>query len=125
MKLQKIIKKLFVLFLPPEEGLDEIIANIRYDNYINEIQRDGFFAGNIEIGISCILFNLNISFYKLLNETDTVITHFMNVWKDINDSNNELMIVLFENNNHYRLISLKGKKYLDINLNHNLNDLGN
>ena len=36
----------------------------------------------------------------------------MNVWKDINDSNNELMIVLFENNNHYRLISLKGKKNL-------------
>ena len=61
----------------------------------------------------------------------------MNVWKDINDSNNEIMIVLFENNNHYRLISLKReKKFInikdiqrtntsDINLNHNLNDLGN
>ncbi len=45
---------LLVLFLLPEEGLNEIITNVRYDNYINEIQKEGFYEGNMEIAIHFI-----------------------------------------------------------------------
>lgn len=38
---------------------------MKYENYIELIKNEGFFAGNIEMGTASILFNLNISFYKL------------------------------------------------------------
>ena len=74
-------------FLPIEEGADEIIVNLKYDNYIEEITQDKFFAGNIEIAISSILFNLNISIYKLTEQQDNEYIHFTNIWKDINPLN--------------------------------------
>ena len=66
-------------FLSSGEGLDEIIVNRKFDNYVNEIQKDGFYAGNLEIAISSILFNLNITIYKLINESDSIYTHFTNI----------------------------------------------
>ena len=82
-------------FLSPEEGLDDIIANRKFENYIEEIKKDGFYAGNIEIAIASILFNLNISVYELINETNTSYTHYTNIWKDINDLNFAIMVDYF------------------------------
>ena len=36
---------------------------MKIENYIEEIKNDQFFAGNIELAASSILFNLNISLY--------------------------------------------------------------
>ena len=77
------------------------MVNIKYDNYIEEIKNDKFFAGNFEIAISSLLFDLNISIYKLEDESNNEYTHFTNIWKDINNKNFSLLLVLFENNNHY------------------------
>ena len=85
--LLEITKNHSPFFLPIEEGADEIIVNIKYDNYIEEIKQDKFFAGNIEIAISSILFNLNISIYKLTEQQDNEYIHFTNIWKDINPLN--------------------------------------
>ena len=101
-------KTLFTaFFLPPEEGLDDIIVNRKYDNYIEEIKQDGFYAGNIELAITYILFNLNISVYRLLNDQDTIYTHYTNIWKDINDKKYKFILILFSGNNHYLLMTLK------------------
>lgn len=40
---------------------------MKYENYIREIQTEGFYAGNLELDIAYILFKLNISVYKLDN----------------------------------------------------------
>ena len=78
---------------------------MKRENYIEKIKNDQFFAGNIELAVSSILFNLNISLYINENEEDNYYTHYMNIWKDINDESNEIMIVLFSNDEHYYLLS--------------------
>ena len=47
---------------------------MKIDNYIEEIKNDKFYAGNIELAVSSILFNLNISLYIEDNSTDTFYT---------------------------------------------------
>ena len=58
---KKNIETFIPFFLLSEEGLDDIIVNRKFENYTEEIKKDGFFAGNLKIEISSILFNLNIS----------------------------------------------------------------
>ena len=80
-------------FLPMEEGTDEILDNIKYDNYIEEIKKDKYFAGNIEIAISIPLFNLNIRIYNLTDQQDNEYTHYTNIWKDINNKNFKILLI--------------------------------
>ena len=140
--LPKITKNHFLhLSYPLKKERMRILTNIKYDNYIEEIKKDKFFAGNIEIAISSLLFNLNISIYKLTDQQDNEYTHFTNIWKDINalsypgvevimiyiikfdagtttpgwlkkvnNKNFKILLVLFENNNHYSKLSFKDSK---------------
>ena len=71
-------------FLNSEEGVDNVIINIKLEHYIDKIREDSFYAGNIELAISSIIFNLNISIYTSENDEDTVYKHFTNIWKNIN-----------------------------------------
>ena len=85
-------------FLNNGEDIDDIIVNMKFDNYIEEIKKDKFYAGAIELSVSSILFNINISFYILenkANKANKFYTHYTNVWKDITDTEAELMLVLF------------------------------
>ena len=83
---------------------------MKIENYIEEIKKDKFYADNIELAVYSILFNLNISLYIDENSADTFYTHYMNIWKDINDDTNNIMLVLFTNNIHYSLLSEKKNK---------------
>ena len=68
---------------------------MKIENYIEEIKNDQFFAGNIELAASSILFNLNISLYINENAGNNFYTHYMNIWKYINDDSNKIMLILF------------------------------
>ena len=98
-------ENLLLFFLEDCQETDDIIENMKIENYIEEIKKDKFYAGNIELAISSILFNFNISLYIDENSADTFYTHYMNIWKDINDD--DIMLVLFTNNIHYFLLSEK------------------
>jgi len=82
---------------------------MKIENYIEEIKNDKFYESNIELAVSSILFNLNLSLYIDENSTDTFYTHYTNIWKDIYDDTNDIMLVLFTNNIHYSLLSEKNK----------------
>ena len=118
---KKNIKTFIPLFITSEEEQDDIIVNRKFENYIEEIEKDGLFACNLEIAISSILFNLNISIYKIINELDISYNHYTNVWKDINDSELEIMTVLFSGNNHYSLLTFNN----NINSNIDTNEIKN
>ena len=80
---------------------------MKIENYIEEIKNDKFYSVNIELAVSSILFNLNISLYIDENSADTFYIHYTNIWKDIYDDTNYIMLVLFTNNIHYYLLSEK------------------
>ena len=93
---------------------DSIINNMKYENYIEQIKKDGFYAGNVEMGTASILLNLNISIYKLDENKPLHYVHFANIWKDINDINNDIIIILFTGNNHFSLLSFQNNKIKSI-----------
>ena len=62
------------------------------------------------ITLSNFLFSLNINFYKLDENEDKIFKHYSNIQKDINDPKYDNLLVLYENDNHYSLITFKEEK---------------
>ena len=114
-------------FHDDESQIDEVLENMKYDNYIETIKKDGFYARNLEIALSSIIFKLNISLYIETDENKNEYKHFTNIWYDINDKNYEIILILFSNNNHYSLLSYfnKDNKGNDKNNINTFNDLTN
>ena len=86
---------------------------MKLDYYIEKIKKNQFYAGDIELSLSAIIFNLNISIYKLESEESTQYKHYTNIWNNVDDKNNDNIVVLFSGNNHYSLLSydnIKEKK---------------
>lgn len=63
-----------------------MINNMKYENYIEQIQYNGFYADNVEMGTASILFNLNISIYKLEENKSLFCIYYTSIRKEINDT---------------------------------------
>ena len=82
----KVNKEEFKLFFKDDESqIDEVLVNMKYDNYVEEIKRDGFYAGILELGLASIIFKLNISVYVITEQNTNVYKHYTNIWFDINN----------------------------------------
>ena len=101
--------KLVPFLIPPEEAKDDIIVNLKFEQYIEKIKEDTFYSGNIEISTSTILFDINVTIYKLLNENDDEYTFYTNIWKEEFNKNKKYILLLFEGNNHFSLLTYKEK----------------
>ena len=105
MKVQKVNKEEFKLFFKDDESqIDEVLVNMKYDNYVEEIERDGFYAGNLEFGLASIIFKLNISVYVTTEQNTNVYKHYTNIWFDISNKSYDIIVILYSNNNHYDLL---------------------
>lgn len=72
--------------------------------YINNINKQGFFVGELEIVIAINLYNINIAAYNEIRNNDNLIgltpIHYYN---NINDNNHHLMVLTNINNYHFRI----------------------
>ena len=105
--------KFISFFSDDETQTDQILVNMKYDNYLEEIKNDGFYAGNLELALASIIFKLNICIYTPTEEIEKEYKHFTNIWFDINDPNYEIILILFSNNNHYSLLSYNNSEKLN------------
>ena len=96
------LKEFFV-----EEENDPILVNNELEAYINHINEDKFFAGNIEIYIAATLLNINIGIY----ERDNINENFRQYSVFIPEKDTEDFIIInFEGRYHYNLLKYnKGK----------------
>jgi len=82
-------------------------------NYINNIQIDGGFAGDLEISIAHKLYDINIAVYRFKDENNL---SFINLYKDDEDEDEDkdnkkdLLILIYKNNIHYQLAYYKKKE---------------
>lgn len=78
--------------------------NIR--KYINNINRNGFYGGELEIGIAANLYNINIATYNDIRD-DNITTGLnpTNYYSNNNDNNEQrhLLILTNTDNIHFRL----------------------
>jgi len=84
------------------EGLD-----ISDSQYINNIQDNGNYAGDLEISTAQELFNINIAAYRWENNYKLSFINFYNV---DNNYKKNLLILIFINNNHFQLAYYKKNK---------------
>ena len=83
-------------------------SNLTETQYINEIiQNNGNFAGDYEISIAQMLFNINIAAYRPGNNNNLTFIKFYN---DDNNYKRDLLILIFIDNNHFQLAYYNGKK---------------
>ena len=78
---------------------------MKYDNYVEEIKRNRFYAVILEFGLESIIFKLNISVYISNEQNNNVYKHFTNIWCDISDKNYNIILIFYSNNNHYDLLT--------------------
>ena len=74
-------------------------------NYINYIQNDGFYGGELEISVAAELYNINIAKYReILNDKNEIIGYrYINYYNhNDNNENRHLMILTNIDNNHFR-----------------------
>ena len=88
-----------------EDSPDEILTNIKVDNYKDKIKNSSFEGRIIEIGLFINIYNINISVYKILDINDNFYTFMTNIWKD--EALNKFMIIHYENNNHFNLLNIQ------------------
>lgn len=108
-----IIKPFFL-----SDNPDEILANIKIENYIEKMKESTFYGGIIEMSIFINLYNINICVYKLEDINDNYYTHMTNIWKD--ESINKFMLIHYENNNHFNLLKIKNPKNDNSNIIHSI-----
>ena len=76
-------------------------SNLTETQYINEIiKNNGNFAGDFEISIAQMIFNINIAAYRPGNNNNLT---FINFYNDDNNYNRDLLILIFIDNNHFQL----------------------
>jgi len=75
-------------------------------NYINNIQFDGGFAGDLEISIAHQLYDINIAVYQFNDDNNL---SFIKLYNDGRDNKKDLLILIYINNNHYQLAYYKKK----------------
>jgi len=100
-------KKIFL-----EDINDDVIINSKIDIYIENIKKDNFYGGIIEISIFAKLQNINISVYTIDTNNPNFYIHFMNIFK--NDNINSILLMEFENRNHFIIYKLKTTKIIKI-----------
>ena len=69
-------------------------------------------AGNIEMSIAYIIFNLNIVIYRNDNNNDQHYNHYANIWNE-NNHENTFLLILFLGNNHYSLLKYCNKESIN------------
>ena len=96
--------------------------NIR--NYVEYIAQDGFYGGDLQIGIAGDIYNINIATFNEINDSNnnliglTPIRYFNNN----NNENRNLMILSNINNVHFRLGYYNNKTPIDLNYVVNMNN---
>ena len=85
---------------------------MKIDVYIENIKKDNFYGGIIEISIFAKLQNINISVYTIDTNNPNFYIHFMNIFK--NDNINSILLMEFENRNHFIIYKLKTTKIIKI-----------
>ena len=97
--------------------------------YINNINKPGFFGGELEIAIATGIYHINIATYNEIRNNDnfiglTPISFYNN---NIHDNNNHLMILTNIDNIHFRIGHYNKQTQIDLNyiidnINNNIED---
>ena len=84
----------------------EILENnsLSKTQYINKMKEDGFYAGDLEISIASKIFNINIATYRPASSTTL---SFINYFSNDENYNRDLLILIYINNNHYKIAYYK------------------
>ena len=78
-------------------NIEEGPMNIR--KYINNINRNGFYGGKLEIGIAAILYNINIATYNEIRDNNNIIRlNPINYYSNNNDNNEQRHLLILTNN---------------------------
>ena len=93
---------------------DKVLENYTFDDYIENISKDYFYSGIIELLVSSQIYRINISIYVIENN----IYYYYKRIACIGENYNDEIKLSFTNNIHYSLlVSYKNPK---ININKNL-----
>jgi len=93
-----------------EDINDDVIINWKIDIYIENKKKNTFHGGIIEISIFSKLQNKNISVYTIGTNNPNFYIHFTNIFKNVNN----ILLMEFENRNHFIIYKLKTKKIIKI-----------
>ena len=87
-------------------------------NYINHMQNEGFYEGELEISVAAELYNINIPTYReILNDNNEIKGYrFINYYNH-NDKNENRHFMIFIDNIHF---SLAYDSYKNIDLQFNI-----
>ena len=100
------IESLKEFFVEDEE--DQILVNNKIEGYIEKINENMFFAGNVEINLAAKIFSIIIAIYEIINNNKYYTPYAI----FIPESNPEdIILINFEGRNHYNLLKLKDNKY--------------
>ena len=113
----------------PDITLDSEIGPLHINQYIDHIQEDKFYGGELEINIASSLYNINIATYDDVrnNENIHIGFSFINYYNRDNSEARHLMILLNQNNIHYQVGYYQPNTQIDYNfeipnINNNLLD---
>ena len=87
----------------PDITLDSEIGPLQINQYIDHLQNDQFYGGELEISIASSLYIINIAIYEDLrnNENNHIGFSFINYYNKDNSEDRHLMILLNQNNIHF------------------------
>ena len=88
----------------PLNNKDEVLENNDFDEYIEQISKNYFYSGNIEILISSQLYNLHIKLFIIENTKYFFFKKIAEIGEEYSAND---MHVLFTNNIHYFFLSQK------------------
>ena len=114
-KQKESIKNFFI-----EDTNDPVIMNYKINNYIEKIKENYFWGGIIEISIFAKIFKTNIGIYTKNDENDNIYHYYTNVWE--NDDNDNILLIRYENGNHFSYLKIGENKDLNNRDNNNYNN---
>lgn len=110
-KQKETIKNFFI-----EDNNDPVIINYKINNYIEKIKENFFWGGIIEIILFATIFKTNIGIYTMNDENDNIYHYYTNIWE--NDDNDNILLIRYENGNHFSFLKIKDNNGLN-NIDHN------
>ena len=101
----------------PDISLETEQGPMNILDYINHIQSNGFYGGELEISVAAELYNINIATYMENRDINNNIIGFTNInYYNHNDNNEHRHLLILTNidNIHFRL-GYDTNKHLDLN----------